>query len=62
MDDSAIKKLSESEIVMPRTQEQLFRALSVKSVILRCFLSDKSFVLRNLSDSTEMIKRTRNKL
>ena len=59
MDDSAIKKLSESDILMPRTQEELFCDLAVKSVILRCFLSYKSLVLRNLSDTTKMLQRTR---
>ena len=36
----AIKNLSESDIFMPRTQEEFFRAPAVKSGILRCFLSD----------------------
>ena len=57
MDDSAIKKNSESDIVMSITQEEFFRALAV-----RCLLSDESLVLRNLSDATEMLQRTRNKL
>ena len=62
MDDSAIKKLSESDIVMPRTQERLFRALAFKSGILGCFLSYESLVLRKLGDAIEMLQRTRNKL
>ena len=45
MDDLAIKKLSEPDIVMPRTQEESFCALEVKPVILRCFLSYESLVL-----------------
>ena len=52
MDYSAIKKLSESDIVLPRTIEEFLRALAVKSLILRCFLSEKSLILRNLSDAT----------
>ena len=62
MDDSAIKNLSESYIVMPRIQEELYRDLSVKSGIIGCFLSDKSLVLINMSDATEILQRTRNKL
>ena len=62
MDDSAIKKISESDIVMPRTEEELFRALEIKSGIFRCFLSYERLVLRKLSDATEMIQRTRNKI
>ena len=62
MDNSAIKKLSESDIVMPRTQEEFFCAIAVKSGILRFFFSYESLVLRKLSDATEMIQRTRNKL
>ena len=59
MDDSAIKKLSESDIVMPITQEEFFRSLAIKSGILRCFLSDESLFLRNLSDATAIIQWTR---
>ena len=55
MDDSAIKKFSESDIVMPITQEEFFCALAVKSVILRCFLSEESLVLIRLGDATEIL-------
>ena len=56
MDDSAIKKLSESDIVMTITQERLFGPLAFKSGILRCFLSEKRLVLRKMSDATEMLQ------
>ena len=62
MDDSAIKKLSESDISMPITQEEFFRDLSFRSEILRCFLSGESLLIRNLSDATKMLQRTSNKL
>ena len=62
MDDSAIKNISESDIFMSRKQEELFCALAFKSVILRCFLLNKSLILRKLSDATEMLQHTRNKL
>ena len=62
MDNSAVKKLSEYDIVMPRTQKYLFRALAVKSGILRCFLSDESLVLIKMSYETEILQRKRNKL
>ena len=62
IDDSTIKKLSELDIAMPRTQEEILCALANKSGILRCFLSDESLVRINLSDATEMLQRTRNKL
>ena len=56
------KKLSEFDIVIPRTQEEFFCALSVKSGILGCFLSYNSLILRNLSDAIEMIQHKMNKL
>ena len=62
MDDSAIKNISEYDIVMLRTQEELFCALAVKLGLFRCFLSDKSVILRRLSDATEMLQLARNKL
>ena len=62
MDDSDIKNMSESDIVMPIKKEELFCALSVKSEILRCFLSDERLIFRKLSDATEILQRTRNKL
>ena len=62
MDISAIKKLSESDIIMPRTQEEFFNAVALKLVILRCFLSGDSLYLRKLSDAIEMLQQTRNKL
>ena len=52
MDDSAINFLSESDIVMPRTQEEFFRALAVKSVILRCLLSEEILTLIKLINAT----------
>ena len=58
MDDSAIKNLSESDIVMPRTQEEFFRDLVVKSGILRFFLSD-NILWRNINDKMYK-KKTRN--
>ena len=62
MDDSAIKNLSESDIVMPITQKEFFCALAVKSIIFRCLLSDVSFVLIKLNDATEILQQTSNKL
>ena len=57
MDDSAIKKLLESDIVMLITQEEFFRALAVKSGKPRWFFSDKSLVLRKLSDAKKFYNR-----
>ena len=62
IDDLAIKKLLESVIVMPRTQEESFRDLAVKSGILGCLISDNIIVLIYLSDTIEILQRTRNKL
>ena len=52
MDDSATNKFSESNILMPRTHEEFFHALAVKSGILGLFLLDESLVLRNMSGTT----------
>ena len=62
MDDLAIKKYSKSDIIMPRTQEALFLALAIKSEILTCFLLDESIIIRKMSDATEFLQQTRNKL
>ena len=62
MKNSSIKNLSGYDIVMPITQEEFFCALSVKSVILICFISDDSLVFIKLSDATEILQWARNKL
>ena len=62
MNDSAIKKLSESDIVIPRTQEGFFPIISVKPGIIRCFLSDDSLTTKRMREATELLQHTRNKL
>ena len=52
MDDSAVKKLSESDIIMSRAQEEFFCGLAVKLVILRCILSGNRITFGKLSDTT----------
>jgi len=62
MEEASVKKLTESDIVLPNDFDSTIRALGIKKGIINIFFDDDAYAIRQIAEVQQKRKKTRNQI
>jgi len=60
MEEASVKKLTESDIILPKDFDSTIHALSIKKGIINIFFDDDTYAIRQIAEVQEKLKKIKN--